>query len=180
MAIPSDASDEYLTMEFRTESRCDCLGTVLGLEDIVVRRMPARKPSGEASGTLQGRPAFLQGKISGATFSNSPFVQVRADFEGGSRPAGRAHGHFPHTSGSRPLRWWGHNSRAAGESAMTARTAVAVIAGHRQHSSIESAPRHLVRPRLPSACLATVRIRNSSDKRGEQRSTYRVSYFLGI
>ena len=49
MPIPADASDEYLTMEFSTKSRYDRLGTVLGLEDVVVRRMPARKPSVEAS-----------------------------------------------------------------------------------------------------------------------------------
>ena len=48
--------------------------------------MTIRKPAANASSALRGRPAFLQGKIPGATSPKGPAVQARAIF-GGVAPA---------------------------------------------------------------------------------------------
>ena len=48
--------------------------------------MSIGKPPDDPSAALQGRPAFLQGRIPGATSSKGPFAQARAVF-GGVAPA---------------------------------------------------------------------------------------------
>ena len=47
-----------------------------------LQRVLVPKPSGETPTTLQGRPAFMQGKISGATSPKGLIAGVRAVFRG--------------------------------------------------------------------------------------------------